>query len=388
MEHQKAEGLFEKYRNGETTEEENALLESWYLDEVYKSAPVDGIDYETKEEKIWAKIKQQRKPIKTTPIWPRVAIAAAAVVAMALCIYFFIAPPRPDTSSSRTAGRDLLNDIAPGRNGATITLANGKVIPLSDQKKGVVVGESLTYNDGSDVRYSSGTSSSGSLKGSQNSTGPVGGRSLATGSEMQNLTASTGKGQNYQVTLPDGTKVWLNADSKISFPSQFNGKERKILLTGEAYFVVKHNAKQPFRVESKGQTVEDIGTEFNINAYPDESNTRTTLVEGSAKVNEVILKPNQQSVVKGNDIKVQAADTELAVAWKNGVFQFYRADLKTVMKALSRWYDVEVEYQGVTPEREFTGKIFKNVTASQALGLLKDLDVKFRIEGKKIIVTP
>jgi transmembrane sensor len=327
---------------------------------------------------------------KVQRLWPRIAVAAAAVAALVFGLYFFTAPRQPDTSSSRTVGRDLLNDIAPGKNGATITLANGQVIQLSGAKTGVIVGEGLTYNDHTPV------SSYTSSRGNERSLDPAESRDLSQGRDdgiAQNLTAETQKGQTYQFTLPDGTKVWLNADSKIEFPSNFmNSKTRNVKLTGEAYFAVVHNAKQPFILESDGQVVEDIGTEFNINAYPDESNVKTTLVEGSAKVstlskNEVVLKPNQQSVLANHTINVKEVNTEEAMAWKNGLFRFNDEKITSIMKKLERWYNIEVVYEGEASSEGFTGKISRNNNISEVLMMLEQTKgVKFKVSGRRVTI--
>ncbi len=293
---------------------------------------------------------------KAYQLWPRIATVAAAVATIVFGVWFF--NRNSDVINTGQAEVAYTNDLAPGKNTATITLENGEVINLDSNRNNVVVTDSVK---------------------------------AAT-----NLVAATPRGGTYQLVLSDGTHVWLNAESKISFPSQFKGTERKILLDGEAYFEVAKNEKLPFVVESKGQELRVLGTHFNVNAYSDEKINKTTLLEGSVKVSllrplegagSVILQPGQQSSAEGGGIKVKNVDAESAIAWKEGLFQFERADIKTVMTQLARWYDVEVEYEGNLPEREFTGKIYRNIKASQALELLKNLQVKFRIEGRKIIVT-
>jgi len=336
---------------------------------------------------------------KVYRLWPRIAVAAAAVAALALCVYFFNAPKGGRHLEGSVATRDLLNDIAPGRNGATITLANGKVIALSGEKKGVIIGDTgMKYSDGS---------TDPSLPTNRD-------RFSSRGERGVMLIAETRKGQTYEFVLPDGTKVWLNADSKISFPSQFDGKERKILLSGEAYFAVVHNEKQPFRVESNGQVVEDIGTEFNISAYTDEKYIKTTLVEGSASVASlsplegempagqrgVILKPNQQAILSplegempagqrgGNNLKVTTIDPEEAIAWKQGYFKFNEQPLEELLKKVARWYNVEIVYTAAELKNiPFSGTITRYGNVSK---LLKNLErtelVHFKIEERRIVV--
>jgi transmembrane sensor len=384
--------LYQAYLNDTATSGELQELESsmadpqaeTFLDEAlynsYFNAPQVSLTSEAaeKKEEIFNKIVNQRRTQR--PLWQKITAAAAAVMAITLGVWMY---NMNKLASPAGHGAEYANDINPGKQGATLTLANGQVIQLSDQKTGVVVGNELRYSDGSVVRDSSRVHSLATEQGADG--------------KVQNLIARTSRGQTYQFTLPDGTKVWLNAESSISFPNQFIGKERKIVLIGEAYFAVVHNAKQPFKVESKGQVVEDIGTEFNINAYSDESNTKTTLVEGSAKVNEVLLKPNQQAVLstsrgdgaaRGGSIKVQTIDAEDATAWKNGLFIFEDEPLQSIMKKVSRWYDVEVVYQqGVDKGQLYGGSVSRYDKVSSVLeGLELTKGIHFKIEGRRITV--
>jgi transmembrane sensor len=341
------------------------------------------------KERIYSSIiSEPQVKVKSRKLWYAIS-AVAAVIAIVCGVYLFNANRLPDASSSRTAGRDLLNDIAPGKNGATITLANGEVIQLNGAKKGVIIGEELKYDDHTLVtsRY---TSSRGNV---------------------QFLTAQTQKGQTYTFTLPDGTKVWLNAASTIKFPANFKGlTTRPVSLSGEAYFEVAHNGKQPFRVESDGQIVEDIGTAFNINAYVDEGNVRTTLVEGSASVTPlgestftnvekaIILKPNQQAILEGElpggqsggrKLKIIPVVAETYIDWKEGAINFRKEQLQSIMRKVSRWYDVEVVYKDIDKDGQtFTGYVARTENVSKVLEALAKLsDLKFKIEGRKIIVS-
>ena len=181
-------------------------------------------------------------------------------------------------------------------------------------------------------------------------------------------------------------------ESSVTYPVQFSG-ERKVTITGEVYFEVVHNPKQPFKVVANNQTIEDIGTHFDVNAYSDEPATLTTLVEGSVKISRgtdnKILKPGQQAVTltATNDILVRKADMESALAWRNGLFHFNKADLKTAMRQIARWYDLDVVYEGSIPSTYLDGDMYRNMKASQALDVLDYLNVKFSIEGKKLIIT-
>jgi len=206
-------------------------------------------------------------------------------------------------------------------------------------------------------------------------------------------TATTPRGGQYQFILSDGTKVWLNSASSIKYPVQFIGNERKVELTGEAYFEVVHNAKMPFRVVSNGQTVEDLGTHFNINAYNDENVIKTTLLEGSVKVSSAAgnntIKPGQQAVLNNGNISViNDADLDAAVAWKNGFFYFDDNNIQEVMRQLARWYDVDIKCEGELPSRQFSGEISRNVKASQILDILSFKKIHYKIDGKSIVITP
>lgn len=304
---------------------------------------------------------------KTVRLWPRikvaVSVAAAAIAIIVLGIYFF---NYHGTERSAQGSAIVVNDIAPGKHGATITLANGKVIQLSGAQSGVVIADDkLVYNDGS--------LSPRVLEGSE-------------------YTASTAKGQTYEFTLPDGTKVWLNADSRISFPSQFSGKERKILLLGEAYFEVAKNKKKPFIVATDKQEVMVLGTHFNINSYADEGSVKTTLLEGSVSVRHdgeaVVLKPGEQASLKGVALQVKAVDPKEALAWKNGEFVFKDEPLQDIMRRVARWYDVEVIYEGVDKTKLFTGTISRFEKISKVLDILQATEkVKFSVAGRKVTVT-
>jgi transmembrane sensor len=411
MEDKALNELLERYRAGKATPEDMAFLESWYLNYNRQAYIMDDTEREVDVDLIWAAVRQEnRLPAKAVKLWLRLAVVAAAVALIVFGVYFFSVPRHPELVS----GSPLANDIAPGKNSAIITLVDGTVIPLSDLQSGVVIGEEkLVYDDGSEIKQ------------------PSLPKGISPGGRESNrmLTASTPRGGTYIVTLPDGTKVWLNADSKLEFPSKFGKNEKRIVrLSGEGYFEVVHNAKQPFRVESRGQVVEDIGTAFNINAYGDEVVVRTTLVEGSARVtsiasehapsrhpefisgsqnrkggdpglrrddgaegeNRVILKPNQQAVVSGsNRITMASVDAAEAVAWKNGKFVFNDQDITSIMRMLSRWYNVEVIYQGDFKGKTFDGSISRYDNISKILEKIAlTQTIHFKIEGRRITVMP
>lgn len=375
MENEIAKGLIERYANGTCTAEEKAIVESWYLDAMQHAEDADmpAPDFERASAVLSAALPLQRE--KNYP-YKHFAAAVAAVLLLTIGLAWYFTPFSEDKHKMVLAGRDAY----PGKNIAVLTLPNGKTISLSDAKKGVVVeAEGLSYNDGSAIQTSSaaGAAPEGAL-----------------------LKASTPRGGTYQFTLPDGTKVWLNSASSIQFPQAFAGlKERRVLLAGEAYFEVakmKNKGRNlPFIVESKGQEVEVLGTHFNINSYTDEEEIRTTLLEGSVKVRSgasaVVIIPGQQARVNNylsGKVSVAPAKIEQVMAWKNGYFHFENDNLPTVMRQLSRWYDVDVVYQVNRMDDEFIGDIPRTVRLSDALKVLEyGGGVHFKIENKKLIVT-
>jgi transmembrane sensor len=273
----------------------------------------------------------------------------------------------------------MRNQITPGKNTAMLTLADGETITLSDAKKGIVIGRDLRYNDNTIVNPNK-----------------------KVDHTIQTLIASTPRGGTYQISLPDGSKVWLNAASKLTFPSSFSTlvNDRIVELDGEAYFEIAKNKARPFMVKSHGQQVKVLGTHFNISAYKDES-IRTTLLEGSVSVrhtdprqdevkenNELILKPNQQSLItESGAIALNNVDATQSVAWKNGYFRFDHEDIQSVMKKIARWYNVEVAYEGNPTKEGFTGKVSRNRNIGDVLMILeKTKGVKFKIEGRRITV--
>lgn len=308
-------------------------------------------------------------------VWFRVSVAAAIIFAIGSVL--MVAGHRPDQQLISASKVKFTNDVAPGGNKATLTLANGRSISLTDAQKGKIADQGtavITKTSDGQVVYNT----SSVLQSND-------------GGDMNLI--ETPKGGKWDVTLSDGTKVWLNASSSIKYPSTFTGDERKVEITGEAYFEVAHNAAKPFRVITRGQTVEVLGTHFNINAYDDESMVRTTLLQGKVRISKgsqtALLKPGQQSVTQLSDnaITVKEADTELAVAWHNGYFQFDRSDIHSVMKQLARWYDVDVKFAGKVTHDKFGGSIPRDASLSQVLRTLEQSMVHFKIDGKTVTVT-
>lgn len=269
------------------------------------------------------------------------------------------------------------NDVLPGGDKAVLTLDDGSQVVLDNSKNGTLSEE----GDTKVVKPENGQLVYEAAK-------------VAVAKPMYN-TLSTPKGGQYQLTLSDGTKVWLNAASSLRFPLVFAGNERKVEMTGEIFFEVAKNAKKPFKVVSNGQEVEVLGTHFNVMAYPNEKAIKTTLVEGSVKVSKdnrsTILQPGQQAKVGFNNgifRTINDVSLEEELAWKDGNFQFNNASLDVIMRQIERWYDVDIEYVGKVPDEHFTGKLPRNTNLSNVLKILSMSEIQFKIEGKKIIITP
>ncbi|PTT02282.1 anti-sigma factor [Pedobacter sp. HMWF019] len=374
--------LLKKYMDGECSEEEKAIVESWYQElnninahHSLNNHPNKDLVEQTKKE-VWNTLSVHKNKNKGTFLWLK--ITSAAVVLILLSVYLFL----PDQKSTLTRQVAKISDIAPGGNKAFLTLANGKKISLTDAANGELVKEAgLVIQKKADGQliYTAGNSA-GSASGSQ-----------------YNI-IETPRGGKYQINLPDGTRVWLNSGSALKYPLNFTGHFRKVELKGEGYFEVAKDKTKPFLVKTTQQEVEVLGTHFNISSYTDEAVVKTTLLEGSVKVkatlvdskvsSQEILKPGQQSQLRSNQLKIGPADLESVMAWKNGDFVFEGDDLKSIMRQLSRWYDVEVIYQGNFENLHFGGYVSRSKNISSVLNIMASTGkVHFKISDKKIIVT-
>ena len=304
--------------------------------------------------------------------WRRFAAAASVLLVLGVAAYWLIRTRETTLKTTTTAS---IKDISPGGNKAILILADKSTIVLDSVANGKLAQQGLATitksNDGQ-LSYSLPANRGGKR-------------------EVLYNTLRTPRGGQYQLVLPDGSKVWLNAASSITYPTAFPGKERKITIDGEAYFEVVHNKAKPFKVQANGTEVEVLGTHFNVHAYSDEPAEKITLVEGKVKVSNkesAILKPGEQAQVRSNSPiqVVNDVDMEEVLAWKNGLFRFNNADIESIMKQVERWYDVTVEYEGAKPEGHFKGKIPRNVMASEMLKIIEASGVHFRIENKKVII--
>lgn len=278
-----------------------------------------------------------------------------------------------------TANRQK-SDVAPGGNNAVLTLANGTKIVLNSASSG-----RIAQQGHSDInKVQDGVLVYDASKRDDNAD--------TTDARLAKNTITTPKGGQYQVVLPDGSKVWLNSVSSLTFPASFTGKERNVKLTGEAYFEVEKNKEKPFIVDASGTQVKVLGTHFDIMAYQDENSVNATLLEGSVKVthrNESkIITPGQMARVTDN-IQISSVNINHVVAWKNGKFAFSGEKLESIMRKISRWYNVDVVYSGSITRQTFIGSVSKYKNVSEVLKVLELTDlVHFKVEGRRITVMP
>ena len=391
--------LIEKYLDGEITQEEKMVLDTWISESSENKALFEQLttreslrtlmkQYEqAQQRKDEAKIRAHQMTfgaaavvLPMSSVLKRLSVAAAAILVIATGAYLlFHHKGNQEIVKKDEKKTPVTNDVLPGSYKARLTLADGSTIVLDSAAQG-----QLTKQGNTGVLNKEG--------------GLVYERAMQRTKEVLYNTLSTAKGEIYSLQLSDGTRIWLNSASSVRYPVVFNGQERAIEIEGEVYVeVAKLGSHKPFVATTNGMQVKVLGTHFNINAYPDEAQIRTTLLEGSVQVTAPgggksgIMKPGQQSAVSrtGNKLEINDdADVEQAVAWKNGYFQFNGEDLQTVMRQLERWYDVQVVYESSIPEKHFGGKIPRNANASEVLKVLELSDVHFRIQGKKIIVMP
>jgi transmembrane sensor len=358
MEPQQAKELLVKYAAGTCTPEERAWVESWYLQPAPDMEPVAPEEIEAAKAAVRRNLPGTPRPVRR--LWPRIAAAASVIIALSAGGYFLL----HKSATQQQTARLQKNDIAPGHNQATLTLASGQQIILTKGLKGQLATQNHTV-----------------ISAAQNA---ITYNANSKSDQLVYNTLSTARGEQspYPLVLADGTKVWLNAESSVTFPTAFNGKSRIVKVTGEAYFEVVHNAQQPFIVQTATQTIQDVGTHFDVVAYPDEQ-AATTLIEGSVKVNGLLIKPGEQS--DGHQIK--EVNTAKVMAWKDGKFRFTNDNIQTVMRQLARWYAIDVSYAGTPGSEGFNAIMSRNQNISVILsGLERTNGVHFKIEGRRVTV--
>ncbi len=309
-------------------------------------------------------------PKSSIKLWYRYAAAAAILFVFASTAYLFLNDEAPKTQKAIT----YKGDVAPGKDGAKLTLSDGRIILIDSIKDGLVAIDQKVkiYKEAGKIVY----------KGN-------------TDENIFNI-ITTERGRQWSAILPDGTMAWLNASSSLRYPLQFSSTERIVEMTGEAAFNVVHDDTKPFRVKVGNSIIEDIGTEFNIKAYNDESTIKTSMIEGSARIitpnNSHLLIAGQASFInnQNHESTIGKADIDEATAWRKGLFSFKDANIQTVMKDIARWYNVEVKYEGIVSDMpDFTGKMGRNLTLAQTFKILSVMRVHFRIEeDKRVVIMP
>lgn len=390
--HQRYLELAEKWLNGTITPAEEKEYAQWFNDFPEDASlnvlPEQATSREAHRQLLLRRINQARRPATPLYLRPVRRLAAAAILLLlAGGAWWYIRKPSPARSPSSPV--IVKNDIPPGASGAILVLAGGRTILLDTAGNGV-----LAAAGGAPVIKSTGSLAFGERSGSPYP---------ETGDPLAYNTLTTPRARQQHVVLPDGTGVWLNAASSIRFPSRFPRDSRGVEVTGEAYFEVANDPARPFHVNiparvagGQASVIEVLGTHFNVMAYANESQLRTTLLEGAVRFRgaskSLLLKPGQQGILSAhNELKLLAdADTSQAIAWKNGIQAFDSADLHTVMRQVERWYDVEVEYKGAIPSRTYTGNIPRSASLAQLLQLFQVVGIHYIIdaEKKKLIIMP
>lgn len=350
-----------KYELGISSEKENKLIESWYDAQTAEDWTFNALGQQEHKNKILSQIHQQigakssiRKPIYRSPLW----WSAAAAMLIAVFVLFF-----NQTHWNKSDKIAEIDQFKPGKDQAILKLDDGSTFVLNGAKSGVkVINGTAVYLDGSAI-------SKDKL-------------------HAQVLTIEVPKGGQYQVSLPDGSKVWLNAASTLRYPMQFSNTQREVSLEGEAYFEVTKNPHKPFIVKSAHQRVEVLGTVFNINSYTERGYVETTLLEGSVNVNQHRLLPGQRSLISPSSTQILPADIEAATAWRKGYFLFDNEPLPHILATLSRWYNVEFDYKQTEIEKlSFWGSIDKNQSLTKTLQFFESTNqIKFDYQDGKIAI--
>jgi transmembrane sensor len=399
-ERKKIESLFQKYLDDQCTPDEiRRLLRYFQLtenEELLKtlirrqsmlidpeSASIEGIEslLNTSFSKIKRAITSDKNKTISAPLykltWFRMSAAAAVIFLVCGAAFYFLHEKNERQIIAQNANNQPVKDIPAGRNNAVLTLDNGTTILLDTAANGTLAkqGNIKVLKLNGQIAY--------------NKAGDMNAKPVYN-------TITTGNGNQYQLILTDGSKVWLNAASSIRFPTAFTGNDRKVEISGEAYFEVAKDPKKPFKVDFKNKAgqrdeIEVLGTHFNVNTYADEPDMKTTLLEGSVKIKAAdkiqILSPGQQARITSDGIEIKRnVDLDNVMAWKNGYFIFDNTDIYTLMRQVSRWYNVEVIYQGKITEEGFSGKISREVPLSKFIKVLQLNDVQVKTEGRKMIV--
>jgi hypothetical protein len=402
MQPEQIKEFLSKYEAGTHSEAEHQAFTEWLktasieqLEEIAEAYKITVVSKETSHKvnsKLVSKMeaaldqydlgRQQTKPIPGRVVFmnqfKRIA-AAVIIITIGTGVYFtFFNKP----SRQVPVGNELAEtkDVPPPNTmKAFITLSDGRKVYIDSAANGTIATD-------------------GNVKVSKLSDGQIAYNSTNEAKVMINTLTVPKGSKPMKLLLADGTEMWLDAATTVSYPNIFIGKERKVeLITGQVYFEVAHNAAMPFKVKKGDSEVEVLGTHFNMNAFDDEAAMKVTLLEGSVAISEesgvgsrerTVIKPGEQAQVANNIKVIKAVDVDAVMAWKNGLFNFNNSDLEMVMRQLARWYDVEVMYQGSIPKRSFGGEMQRDLNLSDVLKILEKNNVRFKIEGKRLIVLP
>lgn len=356
------EKLLDRYRRGQCTEAERLLIESLHL-RAHSSDPV--AEDEAAKKRVWKHLREGISPKHAKAFGPWLATAASITLVAAI---IWLYSPEPHNQ-----GASQLADIAAGGNKAILKLAGGQTVNLDSSQHGVMIlADRLLYTD---------STFAGNFRDGYQADKDIFNEII------------TPRGGTYQVVLSDGTKVWLNADSRLTFPQRFAGPKREVALVGEAYFEVTKSQDRPFVVKTAGQEIAVLGTSFNVAAYADERSEQTTLVEGEVVVTTAQLTrqliPGDQATVNAGGISVGKVDTSPFVAWKSGVIAFNEETLEHIMRDISRWYDVDIHFEGVDKQLRFGGTVSRYANVSEVLRRLELTgQIHFKIEERGIVIKP
>ena len=379
--------LIRRYLDGSASEAEKELVDRYYKG-LLEESRLSGFSLQdnVQEERILARInaaiEKEHTPEKRLVMVSRrrwyayAAIAACGLVLITLVYFFRHTPVLQELAQQRPAPAVQPHDVPPGGNRAVLTLANGRQIVLDSASNGALSSQGniqvLKLDSGLVAYHPSGI--------------------ISPGGEVQYNTLTTPRGGQYCIMLSDGSKVWMNAQSSLRFPASFSGKERRVVLNGQAYFEIAANDRQPFILEAGNISVQVLGTSFDVMAYPDENNIKTTLVTGAVKVKgqhaQHLLKPGQQAVYSDDHaLIIKTVDVDQITAWKNDLFLFNSTDLETAMRQLARWYNISPVFEDNLRMVSITGKMPRSYNLSQVLKVLAfTAGLRYKIEGTKVII--
>ena len=380
MDKEQVKALLIRYAEGRCTPEEAAQVEAWYL-RVAKQQEDPFVDadyahlYAAAHERLMQALPGLQSPEKPVRSLKWLPYVAAAVVLVLVSVAYFFRSHQPHTvESEQTLSA---SSILPGGNRATLTIAGGQTVQLDSNQAGILM-------DKGRVVYTDQRSVDGVVLAADD-----------THEVSIPLELTTPKGGTYQITLPDGTIVWLNAASTLTYPSHFNGPQRVVGISGEGYFAVAKDSKRPFVVKTEGQAIEVLGTEFNITAYDDEPAVKTTLINGGVRIKPTLattqesvkLNPGEQGVLSGSGrLTTVQVDTNSVTAWKNGRISLTNVSFEELMRQLSRWYNLDIAYEGKVPVLRFEGEMTRDVTLEKVLRFLQDSGLVFALTNDRTLI--